>query len=53
VHRDARTGDVRHALADVSRARRVLSYEAVVTAREGLARAAEWYRKNLDSRPSA
>jgi UDP-N-acetylglucosamine 4-epimerase len=46
VHREARAGDVRHSLADVSRARRLLGYEPAVTVTEGLARAAEWYRAN-------
>ena len=44
VHRDARAGDVRHSLADVSLARRLLGFEPSVKVRDGLARAAEWYR---------
>jgi len=43
VHRDERAGDVRHSLADISRARRLLGYEPTVKVAEGLARAAEWY----------
>jgi UDP-N-acetylglucosamine 4-epimerase len=45
VHREARAGDVRHSLADVSRARQLLGYEPAVTVTQGLARAAEWYRR--------
>ena len=52
VHRDARAGDVRHSLADVSRARHMLGYEPSVMVMEGLARAADWYRKNLGARDS-
>jgi len=42
-HRDFRAGDVRHSLADVSKARRLLGYEPAVRVREGLARSATWY----------
>ncbi len=44
VHRAERAGDVRHSLADVSRARTLLGYDPSVRVAEGLARAAEWYR---------
>ncbi len=47
VHREARAGDVRHSLADVSRARELLGYDPKVTVMEGLARAADWYRRNV------
>lgn len=43
VYRDFRAGDVRHSLADISKARRLLGYEPVLRAREGLALAMEWY----------
>lgn len=46
VHRQERPGDVRHSLADVSLARRLLGYEPQVKVTEGLARAAEWYRSS-------
>jgi UDP-N-acetylglucosamine 4-epimerase len=49
VHRDARAGDVRHSLADVSKARRLLGYAPAVSVFEGLERAAEWYRKNMEA----
>lgn len=38
-----RAGDVRHSLADVSKARRLLGYAPTHTAREGLAQALAWY----------
>jgi UDP-N-acetylglucosamine 4-epimerase len=42
-YRDFRAGDVRHSLADVTLARRLLGYEPLVKVREGLGRAASWY----------
>ncbi|QOJ15532.1 MAG: SDR family oxidoreductase [Planctomycetia bacterium] len=45
-YRDARAGDVRHSLADVTEAARVLGYEPRVRFAEGLERAIEWYRCN-------
>ncbi|MEW6250582.1 MAG: SDR family oxidoreductase [Planctomycetota bacterium] len=43
-----RAGDVRHSLADIAEARRVLGYEPKVLFPEGLRRSIEWYRANLD-----
>lgn len=37
-YRDARPGDVRHSLADISLAQRLLGYKPIVSFREGLAR---------------
>jgi UDP-N-acetylglucosamine 4-epimerase len=42
-YRDFRAGDVRHSLADVSKAERLLGYAPTHSVREGLALAAEWY----------
>jgi UDP-glucose 4-epimerase len=39
-----RPGDVRHSLADISRAQRLLGYEPLVYLAEGLRRTVEWYR---------
>ena len=39
-----RTGDVRHSLADISRARKHLGYEPRIAFREGLQRTVEWCR---------
>lgn len=41
----AREGDVRHSVADVSRARRVLGYDPGVDLREGLARTLRWHQE--------
>jgi UDP-glucose 4-epimerase len=41
----ARTGDVKHSLADITLAQRHLKYAAVVGFEEGLRRTVEWYRQ--------
>ena len=42
-HADFRAGDVRHSLADVSKARRLLGYAPSHTVGQGLAEALPWY----------
>jgi nucleoside-diphosphate-sugar epimerase len=44
VYKDTRAGDVRDSQADISKARRLLSYEPIATFEDGLARTVEWYR---------
>jgi nucleoside-diphosphate-sugar epimerase len=44
VHTEARTGDVRDSLADITLARQLLGYEPHVSFEEGLRRTVEWYR---------
>ena len=44
---DPRPGDVRHSLADISRARALISYEPRIHFDEGLAKAIDWYKENL------
>ncbi len=39
-----RPGDVKHSLADISKAKNYLGYEPEVTVKEGLERVIEWYR---------
>lgn len=46
-HRDFRAGDVRHSLADISRAKTLLGYDPVFDVREGLRLAGDWYAANL------
>jgi UDP-glucose 4-epimerase len=43
-HKDARVGDVRESLADISAARKILSYEPQVDFDEGLQRSIEFYK---------
>jgi nucleoside-diphosphate-sugar epimerase len=47
-HVDPRAGDVRHSLADLTLAKKLIGYEPVVPFKEGLSRAIEWYRDHLD-----
>jgi len=43
-YRDSRIGDVRHSLADISRARQILGYEPLVGLRDGLLRTIDWWK---------
>jgi len=43
VHGEERPGDVRHSLADISRAQELLGYRPTVQIKEGLQRSAHWY----------
>lgn len=43
-YREARVGDVRHSLADISLARRLLGYEPRVGLEEGLRQTIEWFK---------
>lgn len=45
-HAGFRQGDVRHSLADISKARRLLRYEPQCSLHEGLERALDWYCAN-------
>jgi len=44
-HQPPRAGDIRHSLADITRARTVLGYTASVPFAEGLRRTVEWHRR--------
>lgn len=43
VYRDFRAGDVRHSLADISKAKTLLGYLPEYSVRDGLRKAARWY----------
>lgn len=43
---EARQGDIRDSLADITLARQLLGYEPAVDFREGMRRTVEWYRGN-------
>jgi nucleoside-diphosphate-sugar epimerase len=49
---EARQGDIRHSMADIGRARKVMGFEPSWTFRKGLEITVDWYRKNLGSRVS-
>jgi len=42
-----RPGDIKHSLADISRAKELLGYEPCVTFEQGLRIAIDWYKANL------
>ena len=44
TYTDSRAGDVRDSQADISKARRILGYEPVVSFEEGLRRTVDWYK---------
>ncbi len=47
-HQDPRPGDVRHSLAAIDAAKRVIGYEPAIMFTEGLQRSMEWYRQNAE-----
>ncbi|MYM62014.1 SDR family oxidoreductase [Pseudomaricurvus sp. HS19] len=47
VYREFRQGDVRHSLADISRAERLLGYKPQYSAASGLRETADWYLNHL------
>jgi nucleoside-diphosphate-sugar epimerase len=49
IYEPVRPGDVKHSLADITVAKKLLGFKPVVLFKEGLAKAIEWYRTNLVS----
>jgi nucleoside-diphosphate-sugar epimerase len=47
VYTSARKGDVKHSLADITAARKLLGFKPVVSFKDGLRKAIEWYKENL------
>jgi UDP-N-acetylglucosamine 4-epimerase len=47
IYLDFRAGDIRHSLADISKARQLLGYEPQFSVRDGLRIAAQWYMKTF------
>jgi UDP-N-acetylglucosamine/UDP-N-acetylgalactosamine 4-epimerase len=45
IHGAERTGDVKHSLADISKARELLGYNPATSVKEGLKLSFDWYRK--------
>lgn len=48
VHGPDRAGDVKHSLADVTKAKSLLGYSPAVSVDEGLRTTFEWYKNNMD-----
>jgi UDP-N-acetylglucosamine/UDP-N-acetylgalactosamine 4-epimerase len=49
-YREERKGDVRHSLANVSKAQQLIGYQPAVTIQKGLQTTVEWYRKSSHSK---
>ncbi|EXD68138.1 wbgU [Acinetobacter baumannii 58452] len=47
-YRDFRTGDVRHSLADITKAKEILHYQPRYSVRDGLKEAVSWYVAELN-----
>jgi UDP-glucose 4-epimerase len=48
AYAEPRSGDIRHSLADIGRARELLGYTPQVDFREGIRRTVEWYRSTRE-----
>lgn len=48
LYREERPGDIRHSLADISKARQMIEYAPAVHLREGLEITFDWFGKNPD-----
>lgn len=46
VHGPGRKGDVKHSLADISKARKLLGYSPAISVAEGLKKTFQWYKEN-------
>ncbi|MDD5010731.1 MAG: SDR family oxidoreductase [Phycisphaerae bacterium] len=47
VYAPPRAGDIKHSLADVKKAKKLIGYEPFVSFDEGIAMAIDWYKENL------
>jgi len=47
IYAPVRAGDVKHSLADITAARKLIGFEPIVLFQEGLERSIDWYRNNL------
>ena len=50
IYRDFRAGDVKHSLADISKARNLLGYEPTHRINEGMKVALDWYVNDINGR---
>jgi UDP-N-acetylglucosamine/UDP-N-acetylgalactosamine 4-epimerase len=50
IHGPERAGDVRHSLADVSKAKSLLGYNPAITVKEGLKKTFQWYLNHEGSK---
>lgn len=47
IYTDPRPGDIKHSLADITLAGKLISYKPIVPFKQGLEKAIDWYRENL------
>jgi nucleoside-diphosphate-sugar epimerase len=47
IYAPARAGDVKHSLADITAAKKLIGFKPVLLFREGLEKSIDWYRRNL------
>ena len=47
VYTDSRAGDVKHSLADITLAQKIIGYKTVIPFEQGLKMAIDWYKENL------
>jgi len=47
IYAPSRPGDVKHSLADITAAKKLIGFKPVVLFREGLEKSIDWYRHNL------
>jgi UDP-N-acetylglucosamine 4-epimerase len=47
VYKVERKGDVKHSLADISKAKRIIGYQPSIAIRQGLEIAVDWYQQSL------
>jgi UDP-N-acetylglucosamine 4-epimerase len=48
MHGPERAGDVKHSLADISKAKKLLGYEPDISVDEGLKITFDWYKQNVE-----
>ena len=48
IHGPERKGDVKHSLADISKAKKMIGYNAEVSVEQGLKKTYEWYREKFE-----
>ena len=46
IHGPERSGDIKHSLADISKAKRLLGYDPATSPAEGLRKTFDWYKRN-------
>lgn len=47
-YRETRAGDVRHSMADISKARQLIGYDPLITMENGLGLTIDWYKQALN-----